>query len=196
MVGALFKLTPTTNVFASIGQGFETPTFVELAYRPDGAPGLNFDLEAAESENAEVGVRTQLGEGAHATATAFLSSTRNEVVSRCRRAGAIPSPTPTAPAARAWNWRWMRRWAARSRLAAYTLTKATFEEYVTFAGVDLSGNRIPGVPEHLFAGELAWRGAGSGLSAALELRVASKVPVNDANSAAAGSYEVANLRGG
>ena len=197
VVGVLFKLTPTTNVFASIGQGFETPTFVELAYRPDGAPGLNFDLEAAESENAEVGVRTQLGEGAHATATAFLSSTRNEVVSavssggrnsftnadRTRRQGLELAVDATLG----------RSFEA---YAAYTLTKATFQEYVTFAGVDLSGNRIPGVPEHLFAGELAWRGAGSGLSAALELRVASKVPVNDANSAAAGSYEVANLRGG
>jgi iron complex outermembrane receptor protein len=197
VVGVLFKLSPATNLFASVGRGFETPTFVELAYRPDGAPGLNLELKAAESRNAELGLRTQLREDARATATAFHSDTRDEVVSavssggrnsftnadRTRRQGVELSVDATLG----------RSFEA---FAAYTLTKATFQEYVTFAGVDLSGRRIPGVPEHLFAGELAWRGAGSGLSAALELRVASKVPVNDANSAAAGSYEVANLRAG
>jgi iron complex outermembrane receptor protein len=195
VAGVLYKLSPTTNLFASMGRGFETPTFVELAYRPDGSPGLNLELKAARSRNAEVGVRTQLREGMRATVTAFRSDTRDEVVSavssggrnsfinadRTRREGVEVS---------------MDGALGRSfeAFAAYTMTKATFQEYVTFAGVDLSGNRIPGVPEHLFAGELAWRGAGTGLSAALELRVASKVPVNDANSAAAGSYEVANVR--
>jgi iron complex outermembrane receptor protein len=197
VAGLLYKLSPTTNLFASMGRGFETPTFVELAYRPDGSPGLNLGLKAARSRNAEAGLRTQFREGLRAAVTAFRSDTRDEVVSavssggrnsfinadRTRRQGVELS---------------METALGRSfeAFAAYTMTKATFQDYVTFAGVDLSGNRIPGVPRHLLAGEVAWRGAGSGLSAALELRVASKVPVNDANSAAAGSYEVANLRAG
>jgi iron complex outermembrane receptor protein len=197
VVGAVFKLTPTTNLFASAGRGFETPTFVELAYRPDGSPGPNFDLQAARSKNVEVGVRTQLREGARATVTAFRSDTRDEVVSafssggrntftnaeRTRRQGLELSAEATLG-------------RSFDVFAAYTLTEATFRRYVTFAGVDLSGNRIPGVPRHLFHAEAAWRDANSGLSAALELRAAGQVPANDANTAAAESYEVLNLRGG
>jgi iron complex outermembrane receptor protein len=197
VVGAIYKITPATSVFASVGRGFETPTFVELAYRPDGAPGLNFDLKAARSRNAEIGLRTRVGEGAQATVTLFRSNTRDEVVSalssggrntfinaeRTRREGAEVS----FDAAFAGSF---------EAFVAYTLTQATFRRYVTFAGVDLSGNRIPGVPKHLLQAELAWRSPDSGLSAAMELRAASAVPANDANTAAAGSYEVANVRAG
>ena len=39
------------------GRGFETPTFNELAYRPDGTAGLNFALKPSRSSNLELGVK-------------------------------------------------------------------------------------------------------------------------------------------
>ena len=51
VLGVLFQATPGVHLFASWGKGFEAPTFSELAYRPDGLPGLNFALEAADSTN-------------------------------------------------------------------------------------------------------------------------------------------------
>jgi len=197
VAGVVFKLTPTTNLFASAGRGFETPTFVELAYRPDGNPGLNFDLKAARSRNVEVGLRTQLREGASATVTAFRSDTRDEVVSAFSSGGRNTFINADRTRRQGFE---LSADASIGRsfdvFAAYTLTEATFRQYVTFAGADLSGNRIPGVPKHLFHAEAAWRDAGSGFSAALELRAASLVSANDANTAAADSYEVVNLRGG
>ena len=56
-------------------------------------------------------------------------------------------------------------------------------------------NATPLSSPHLERVLIAGGGIG-GLSAAVELRAASSVPANDANSAAAGSYEVLNLRGG
>src|SRR3546814_2934854 len=55
-----------------------TPTFSELAYRPDGAGGLN-DLGAARSRNMEVGVRARTAALAYSAAL-FDSRTRDEVV--------------------------------------------------------------------------------------------------------------------
>jgi iron complex outermembrane receptor protein len=54
VVGVLFEASSRISLFASAGRAFETPTFTELAYRPDGSPGLNFELDAAISTNYEV----------------------------------------------------------------------------------------------------------------------------------------------
>ncbi len=47
----------TTSLYANCGRGFETPTFVELAYQNPPASGLNFALEASRSRHVEVGVK-------------------------------------------------------------------------------------------------------------------------------------------
>src|SRR3546814_3176320 len=78
VAGVLFRVTPQVSVYANAGGGFETPTFSELAYRPDGAGGLN-DLGAARSRNMEVGVRARTAALAYSAAL-FDSRTRDEVV--------------------------------------------------------------------------------------------------------------------
>src|SRR6185295_10998520 len=57
VAGLLFRASETTSLYANYGRGFETPTFLEIAYRND-ASGLNFDLEASRSRHAEVGVKS------------------------------------------------------------------------------------------------------------------------------------------
>jgi iron complex outermembrane receptor protein len=79
---------------------------------------------------------------------------------------------------------------------AYTYTRARFEEFVNSAGLDLSGNQLPGVPENSVYGALAWRHAASGFSAGVEGRWADRVYVDDINSAFAESYVVFNLHAG
>jgi iron complex outermembrane receptor protein len=197
VVGALLRLDPDTSVFASIGKGFETPTFVELAYRPDGQPGPNFDLRASKSVNSEIGIRRWLANEMELSATAFRTSTRNDIVSagssggrntftnagRTRRTGlelALDADT-----GRSW-----------SGYAAYTYTQAAFAEGTAADGLDLAGRSMPGVPRHMLYAEGSWRHPASGFSTALEFRATSKLYANDANSAAAGAYEVVNWRGG
>ena len=78
--GVVFRATPTVSYYLSYGRGFETPTLDELAYRPDGNPGLNTALQAARSNNYEVGAKTRLQPGLSATAAAFWTRTSNDIV--------------------------------------------------------------------------------------------------------------------
>lgn len=79
VVGASFKLAPALRIYVSTGRGFETPTLNETAYRSGGQTGLNFDLQSATSQNAEVGVKWRSEQGANATLALFRSDTNNEI---------------------------------------------------------------------------------------------------------------------
>jgi iron complex outermembrane recepter protein len=198
VIGVLFEATRAVNVFAAAGRAFETPTFSELAYRPDGLPGLNFDLDAAISSNYEAGIKSLIGETGRVTATLFRSDTTDDIVTgpaafpgrstfvnaaETRREGAELAAQYALPSG--WDF-----------ALAYTYTRARFEDFVNFAGEDLSGARLPGVPGESLYAEIGWTHAASGFSTGLEARWASKVYVNDANSDAADSYAVFNLHVG
>ena len=197
VLGVLHQLSPDLHLFASLGRGFETPTFAELAYRSGGQPGLNFDLEAAKSRNYEAGVKARLGGNVRASAVLFRADTRNEVVSagssggrtvyanagKTRREGIELSMDATLP-------------AGFNATLAYTNTRAEYRDLVTPAGADLSGKRIPGVPRQVLYGELGWRHLASGFSSAAEVRGASRLIANDTNTAQAPGYVATALRAG
>lgn len=197
VLGVLHQLSPDLHLFASLGRGFETPTFAELAYRTGSQPGLNFDLAAAKSRNYEAGVKARLGGNMRASAVVFRADTRNEVVSagssggrtvyanagKTRREGLELSMDATLP-------------AGFSATLAYTNTRAEYRDLVTPAGADLSGKRIPGVPRQVLYGELGWRHLASGFSSAAEVRGASRLSANDTNTAQAPGYVTTALRAG
>ena len=197
VLGVLHQLSPDLHLFASLGRGFETPTFAELAYRTGSQPGLNFDLQAAKSRNYEAGVKARLGGNVRASAVLFRADTRNEVVSagssggrtvyanagKTRREGIELSMDATLP-------------AGFNATLAYTNTRAEYRDLVTPAGADLSGKRIPGVPRQVLYGELGWRHLASGFSSAAEVRGASRLIANDTNTAQAPGYVATALRAG
>ena len=199
VAGVLFQATPAIGLFASIGEGFETPTFSELAYRPDGSPGMNFALESADSTNLEAGVKIRLGEHSHLNATLFRSDTDDDIVT-----GPAPFPGRNTFVNAERTRREGAEFAASTAVLdsaltldlAYTYTRARFEEFVNFSGLDLSGNQLPGVPEHSVYGAFVWRHAASGFSAGAEARWADKVYADDINSAFAESYVVFNVHAG
>ena len=55
VASVLWRATDRLHFYAALGQGFETPTLVELAYRTDGRAGLNFDLSPARTRQAGSG---------------------------------------------------------------------------------------------------------------------------------------------
>jgi iron complex outermembrane receptor protein len=75
----MFKATPGLHLYASYGEGFDTPTFDNLAYRPDGQPGLNFALVPARTGTGELGAKWKLGQASSARLAVFRSITRNEI---------------------------------------------------------------------------------------------------------------------
>ncbi|MFS1823021.1 TonB-dependent receptor domain-containing protein, partial [Bacillus anthracis] len=79
-LGALWKVTPTTNLYANIGRSFEAPTLIELGYRTDGTSGLNFGLDASTSMQYEVGVKTFLSSATRLDTSVFYIDTSDEIV--------------------------------------------------------------------------------------------------------------------
>ena len=80
VIGLLYKVTPTLSLYGNYGRGFETPTFAELAYRPDGSSGLNIDLIPSNSSSVEMGVKRLTDAGASLKWALFSTRTKNEIV--------------------------------------------------------------------------------------------------------------------
>ena len=186
VAGLVWRVLPTFNAYVSAGRGFETPTTNELAYRSDGASGLNLALRPAKSDHLEAGVKWREASGWRASAALFRVDTRDEIVvdtnvggrSTFRNAGGTRREGAELQAARAWG-------PVSVTLSASAL-KALYEE--TFAG-----NRIPGVPERTAYLDVRWSPLPA-LDLGLEARHSAKLFVNDANSDAAPAYTVAGAR--
>jgi iron complex outermembrane recepter protein len=205
VAGLLFAARPWLHLYASYGQGFQTPIAAELAYRPDGAPGLDFGLRPARSVNSEIGAKLRLGGNLTAGIAAFNTLTRNEIVvatnvggrstyqnaGRTRRSGAEASL----------DYRFAPNWRAQ---IAYTYVDAIYVDgYLTCAGTPCaipnqpvsSGNRLPGVPhDDAYAG-IAW-GQPLGWRASLTGQYVSAIAVNDANTEFAAAYPLFDASGG
>ncbi len=205
VAGLLFAATPWMHLYASYGQGFQTPVGSELAYRPEGGSGLNLALRPARSDNTELGAKFDSGAALTAEAAVFQTLTHDEIVidtnfggrttyenaGRTRRQGAEAS--------------------LQSRLAhdwqlqlAYTYVDAQYRDtYRTCAGspchapalVIPAGNLLPGVPHHDLFASARWGGE-FGPNVELTAQYLTQVPVNDANSVFAPAYAVFGLGGG
>jgi iron complex outermembrane receptor protein len=79
-IAAMFAVTPRMHAYAAYGRGFETPTLNELAYRPGGAPGLNFALRPSTSNHFELGLKGREAERVEWNAALFDTHTLNEIV--------------------------------------------------------------------------------------------------------------------
>jgi iron complex outermembrane receptor protein len=199
VLGLLYRVTPRISLYANYGEGFETPTFAELAYRPGGT-GLNFALDASTSRNYEVGVKAFVAPQARVNVALFDIDTSDEIVvdtnlngrttfknaGRTRRTGIEVGADATLP-------------LGFEVVLAWTRMEATFRDTFTSGTPPVTvaaGNFLPGVPRSYFYGELGWRHAPSGFRVALEAISKSRVWANDVNSEAADSYDVLNLAAG
>jgi iron complex outermembrane receptor protein len=202
----LFKAQPDLNLYASFGRGFDTPTFDNLAYRSDGVSGLNLDLKAAHTANAEIGAKWRRGGALYARFGLFRSVTRDEIavessaggrstfhnVGRTRRQGA--ELEFDAALGELWHWQ-----------ASYTLLDARYRESFQTCTSNVcpvgsgptvpAGKRIPGVPRGSAYASLRL-GRERGWSAALEGSYLSQVPVNDFNTEYAPAYALLGASGG
>lgn len=200
--GALFQVDPHLNLYASIGNGFETPTLDELAYRPSGAAGLDTALLAARSHSYEVGAKLRSGQRLQADLALFRSDTANELV-LCANTGGR-STYCNAPHTRHQGVELRTQAQLRSDLSlqlSYTYLDATVRSaYLTCSSLPCAapttyvaaGNRIPGLPPHDGYAQLTWQ-----LTPAwhwmLNDSYAAAVYADDANHNYAGAYDVLGI---
>lgn len=205
VAGLVYKAASWLHLYASYGQGFQTPLGSELAYRADGGSGPNFALQPARSDNGELGAKLELRPELTAEAAVFETLTHNEIVidtnlggrttyensGRTRRSGAEASLDEKLG----------RRWRLQF---AYTHVDATYSDaYYTCSSVPCTapntlvaaGNRLPGVPrDDIYLG-VRW-GEDFGPHAAANAQYVSDIAVNDVNNVFAPAYAVFGLDGG
>ena len=197
VLGLVFHASDAWNVYATYGEGFETPTFAELAYRPQG-PGLNLDLRAAESRAFEVGAKARLG--AHrVNVAAFAIDTDDEIVTDTATGGRTTFRNAGATRRRGVELAWDGEFGAGLVAhVALTYMRAEFADAFLTGSPPVevpAGTRLPGVAERTAYAELAWTPpAARWLTLALEGQHVGRIAVNDRNSDFAPAYTIANLR--
>jgi iron complex outermembrane recepter protein len=204
VVGVLFEATDGIRLYATAGRGFETPTLNELAYRPSGATGLNFALDASKSNSVEAGVKTRSGWG-DLNAAVFETRTENEIATLSNLGGRATFQNVGSTRRRGVEAGWSGELAAslRAQLAATWLDARYRESFTTCTVTPCAvpnltvpaGNRIPGLARSMLHTALAWAPP-LGWRAGVEARALSRVVVNDANSDAAPGFAVVNANVG
>ena len=198
VAGALFKLDPRLHLYANAGDGFETPTFAELAYRPGGLTGLNFALAPAKSRHYEVGAKARPASGIRMNVALFHIETRDEIVTNTSSGGRTDFKNASRTSRDGIEAAIDARFAGGFEASlAYTGINARFTETFASGGAEIpAGRKLPGVPRSVLFAEGVWRHPRGGFHAAVELRHVARVYVNEANSDAAKGYTIGAIRMG
>ena len=196
VAGVEWRASDALEFYANAGRGFETPSFAELAYRADGASGLNDALRPARSRSMEVGMRAH--RGGHAfEAVAFGSRTSDELVVASNIGGRSTYTNATSTRRSGWEvsasgpiatgWRYALAYShldARYRDAFVTCRAPPCESPDTLIA---AGNRIPATAPDSFWGEVRWTPA-SGIDLFAQADAVGRVYADDANTAHAPGY--------
>ncbi len=193
--GLSWQLFPAHTVYGSIRSAFESPTFTELA-NPSGSGGFHPELEPQQALNREIGARGMLGNRLFYEIALFRVDVEEEITpydiggrtfyqnaGKTRRdgleLGLEHATTDQLTVALSWTWSDFR-----------------FREFFdTQQNEDVSGKRLPGIPQHqLFAG-LDWQ-ADNGWFGSIESLFDSHRYAENRNLTRVGSELLINLRGG
>lgn len=192
LVGVLYKISPTLNVYASAARGFETPTMNESFYSGTGG-GFNFALEPAIGTHLEIGAKAMVAPGVRVNAAVFQVKTKDELVVDASSGGRTSYRNASATLRQGGELSVDAElgagWNAR---IAMSMLHAIYDE--GFGAVP-KGSRLPGVPKSSFYGELGWTEAAGRYGVALETVANSRVYAEDTNTAqTAPGYAVVNAR--
>ncbi len=201
VAGVSFHAGDDLRLYASLGRGFETPTFNELGYRADGGAGLALDLRAARSRNLEVGSKWRGRNGAALELALFRADTDDELavasntggrssyrnIGRTRRQGAEArweQPLGSSAALQL-AWTWVDAQVRDGYLAC------SGSPCLQPTGVVAAGSPLPGMPRQQVQLRGTWQPRDWEFAA--EWVAASRTPVDDLGSEAAPGYGLVHL---
>jgi iron complex outermembrane recepter protein len=211
MVSAQYYVLDNTNVYASFGSGFDTPTLNQIIYSPanvnfGGVNAGNIGLEAARTRQTEIGLKSRVSAATQLTVALFDANTTDDIVVASSNGG--KTAYLNAPKTNRQGVELGAQWQLPYQLSAsvaYTYVDAkvrqAYTESITSSAPTVttmytvnSGNRIPGVPNQGLFAELVWRKADNAFEFGVEGRAAGSMAANDLNAAYAAGYAVMNLR--
>ena len=196
------------QLYLSAAQGFESPTFAELAYRPDAGSGLNTALKAQTSRQFELGMKWRGSARSGGPSWAldgaiFQADTEDEIVVATNQGGRQTfrnaGRTQRRGAELDLRANLSPQW--RTQLALTWLDATYRDGFLVCAAVPCAaptlpvpaGNRIAGTLERTAYAEIAWLPTRA-TEIALETRAQGDLPVNDLNSDFAAGFALVALR--
>jgi iron complex outermembrane receptor protein len=205
VLGVQWAASPELHLYATAGRGFETATLNELAYRPSGLTGLNFDLRPARSDSLEIGAKAHSASLGVLDVAIFGARTRDEIVTLSSAGGRSTYRNVASTRRLGLEVAWTKLLPDDVALqVAYTLLAAQYTDgflactttpCAAPATPVASGNRIPGVARNALSADLGWTPP-RGWRASVGARALSRVQVNDTNSDSASPFVTANVSAG
>ena len=194
-LGLSWEVSPSVSLYSNLGSSFETPTMSELSNNPSGTGGFNPELNPQQAVNYEVGAKSYLGQRLRADLALFTIEVKDELVpyqitgqagrvfyrnaGRSKRQGIEASLNAMLA-------------KGLTLFSNYTFSAFKYREYQTAAG-KFDGNVLPGIPKHAAQVELRYF-TPAGLFAIAQVRHASQLFADDANTVTANGYTLLNVR--
>ena len=192
-LGVSYLLTQQLSLYASWSRGFETPTLNELFYSgPDRRFG--FDLDAATSEQYEIGLKTRLGRKTNLQLALFQIDTQDELVVLSSVGGrtSYQNATETERQGVELSLDSQLTETLNTRFALTAMSAIYSKDFVSGPNTVEAGRHIPNIPARSLFGELTWQPL-SGISTGLEAIYRSNLYVEDTNTKkTAPSYALVN----
>lgn len=192
-------LNQDTSVHASLGRGFETPTFNEISYQPGTAGGLNLGLKPAVSTSAELGLKQRFnlaGMRGDWSAALFQTQTDDEIVVASNDNGRTSYQNAGKTSRRGMELSSTTWLTPKLRLnGALTWLDASLRSgYCDSKGQSCipANNRIAGTAKNLAYLGLEWQ-PDTAWRVGMDWRHVGRIAANDDNSVFAPSYSVASL---
>jgi iron complex outermembrane receptor protein len=217
VIGGVFKVTDTFNIYANAGESFETPTFVEMAYNPDTTKaGLNLELKPSKSRQYEVGAKALVTDNTLVNLALFKIDTDDEIVVATAQGGRTTYRNVPSSERKGLELSMESKLPNNFGLyLGYSLLDAEFNKsfdscknplagpgntcrYGNAADFETvsSGSKIPGTYRYNLFGEVSWKYQPLGFNTALEMRKSSDTNVSfNAEDGKADGYTIFSWRG-
>ena len=211
-LGVVFHATPTINIYANAGKGFETPTFAEISYGLNSNGTVNttkstLTLKPAESTTYEIGTKAFIADNSRLNVALFNTRVTNEIAAANNSGGKVAYQNIPETERNGLEISLDTNWTdSLKTFISYTYLDATvsnrYTKKVTTTTTVIqtinSGNQIPGISKNSLYGEVQWSYEPIGFNTAVEANLRSKYYATDTNdvSGLANSFVAANIRAG
>jgi len=200
-VGVNIPIAQEIGLFANVGTVFETPSTTELGNRPALEGGFNPDLDPQTGVSMEIGIRGRINQALAYEFTTYRTNLSNEIVRYQEDTPGLQGRDFFRNAGKSTHTGAEVTLSAASSSGllrgnlTYTYTNARFDKFVQ-DGVDVSGNRIPGLAPQRAQG--VFRVNPDGFFAEVATTYVDNVPVDDANTPgfSAPAHLITDIRAG